>query len=90
MKENYYDFERKPKRNNCLEKKIDHSIDKCFKVTKQHSKTKYTSKDIVYFNNKVLKMENSVLFYLNHYYKKIQYYKFDIRIPKALHSVSLS
>jgi hypothetical protein len=87
IKENHFNFANKDLRTNSFVIRKEHPVDKHFKISKRHSKSSYNSKDIVYFNNKILTLKNSVVFYLNHFYQKIEYYKFNTTIPKTLHSV---
>ena len=87
LTENYYDFKRMFENFEFQDEKTLDPFEQKFKVAKKNCKAKYTTKDIVYYNNKVVSMKNSVLFYLNHFYKKMDYYKFNISIPKTLHSV---
>jgi hypothetical protein len=57
--------------------KFSQPLDKNFRIHKQADKYRFSIKDIIYFKNKQLKMTNSIVFYLNHFYKKEQYFKFD-------------
>ncbi len=87
LKEEYFNF-KEVKRNSIITlSTFHHPIDKYFRVNKKHDKNVFTKKDVVYFNNRFLKMSNSVLFYLNHYYQKTPYFKFNSNLKPIQHSV---
>lgn len=78
-KENYFDSKQKQEVNNQETSKttiISFPLDKHFKIIKKSDKNKYTIKDIIYYKNREIKMTNSIVFYLNHYYKKTEYFRF--------------
>ena len=60
-------------------KKIYYPIDKYFKITRKSDKNFYSNKDIVLFREKEIKLTNSILFYLNNYYKKEPFMKFKTK-----------
>ena len=55
-------------------------FDKYFRINKKIEKDKFTKKDIVYYNNSQIKMTNSIVFYLNNFYKKKDFFVFDTRL----------
>jgi hypothetical protein len=75
IKEDYFNFENKEIKSQ-MSLKLTTPLDKNFRIHKQSDKFKFSGKDIIYFKNKQLKMTNSVVFYLNHFYKKEPYFKF--------------
>ena len=60
-------------------KKMYYPIDKYFKITRKSDKNLYSKKDIVLFHEKEIKLTNSILFYLNNYYKKEPFIKFKTK-----------
>jgi hypothetical protein len=52
-------------------------LDKNFRIHKQSDKFKFSNKDIIYFKNRQLRLTNSAVFYLNHFYKKEPYFEFN-------------
>jgi hypothetical protein len=68
----YLDYEEKTK--NFIP--FDKNFKICLKVDKNH----FTKKDIIYYKNKEIKMTNSVVFYLNYFYKKEHYIRFNTKI----------
>ena len=82
LKEDFFNF---PDKNNKISKTmLNHPIEKYFRVNKKHDKNVFTKKDVVYFNNKHLKMNNSLLFYLNHYFLKTPFFKFQTGLKQTL------
>jgi hypothetical protein len=91
MKENYFTYLLNPKEIN---EKRDPGLvpaiaprenkyfinDKFIKITKKADKEKFTKMDIIYFNNSILKITNSVVFYMNNIYKKQCFFKFDTKL----------
>ena len=57
-------------------KQIHYPIDKNFKATRRVDRNIFTKKDIILYKGKEIKLTNSILFYLNNYYKKESYMKF--------------
>jgi hypothetical protein len=55
-------------------------FDKNFKICLKIDKNQFTKKDIIYYKNKEIKMTNSVVFYLNYFYKKEHYIRFNTKI----------
>lgn len=55
-------------------------FDKNFKICLKIDKNHFTKKDIIYYKNKEIKMTNSVVFYLNYFYKKEHYIRFNTKI----------
>lgn len=55
-------------------------FDKKFRISRKVDKNQFTKKDIIFYNNKELKMTNSIVFYLNHFYSKVPYIKFNTQI----------
>lgn len=55
-------------------------FDKYFRINKKIEKDKFTKKDIIYYNNTQIKMTNSIVFYLNNFYKKKDFFVFDTRL----------
>jgi hypothetical protein len=58
-------------------------FDKNFKICLKFDKNQFTKKDIIYYKNKEIKMTNSVVFYLNYFYKKEHYIRFNTKISDA-------
>jgi hypothetical protein len=55
-------------------------FDKKFRICRKVDKNHFTKKDIIYYKNKELKLTNSVVFYLNNFYKKEAYIRFNTQI----------
>ena len=55
---------------------INYPIDKYFKATRRVERNIFTKKDVILYKGKEIKLTNSILFYLNNYYKKETYMKF--------------
>ncbi len=55
-------------------------FDKYFRINKKTEKDRFTKKDIVYYNNTQIKMTNSIVFYLNNFYKKKEFFVFDTNL----------
>jgi hypothetical protein len=55
-------------------------FDKHFRVCRKVDKNIFTKKDIIFYRNKEVKMTNSIVFYLNHFYKKVPYIKFKTKL----------
>jgi len=55
-------------------------FDKNFRICRKADKNIFSKKDIIYYKSKEIKMTNSVVFYLNHYYKKVPYIRFNTQI----------
>lgn len=55
-------------------------FDKYFRINKKFEKEKFTKKDIVYYNNNQIKMTNSIVFFLNNFYKKREFFIFDTKL----------
>lgn len=87
LKEDYFNFKDLKSNSIVSLSTLYHPIDKYFRVNKKHDRNVFTKKDVVYFNNRFLKMSNSVLFYLNHYYQKSPYFKFNSNLQSIQHSV---
>ncbi len=87
LKEDFFNFKEVKINSVITLSTFHHPIDKYFRVNKKHDKNVFTKKDVVYFNNRYLKMSNSVLFYLNHYYQKTAYFKFNCNLKPIQHSV---
>lgn len=68
---------------NNLKKHTYIPFDKHFRISKKNDKNQFTKKDIIYYKNKELKMTNSILFYLNNFYKKEPYIKFNNQITSS-------
>jgi hypothetical protein len=66
-------------------------FDKNFKICLKIDKNQFTKKDIIYYKNKEIKMTNSVVFYLNYFYKKVHYIRFNTKIsdmkPKTVNII---
>lgn len=84
LKDDYFNFPEKKKTNTITQTKFNHPIDKYFRVSKKYDKNVFSKKDVVYFNNKYLKMTNSLLFYLNHYFQKMHFFKFETVLKHTL------
>lgn len=52
-------------------------FDKYFRINKKLEKDRFTKKDIIYYNNTQIKMANSIVFYLNNFFKKKEFFVFD-------------
>ena len=90
LKDEHFNFNETKRKSTLLlaKTKFYHPIDKYFRVNKKHDKNSFTKKDMVYFNNKHLKMTNSLIFYFNHYYQKTPFFKFSTILKHTLpHSV---
>jgi len=55
-------------------------FDKYFRINKKLDKEKFTKKDIIYYNNVQIKMANSIVFYLNNFYKKKEFFVLDTKL----------
>lgn len=55
-------------------------FDKYFRINKKTEKEKFTKKDIIYYNNTQIKMTNSIVFYLNNFFKKMEFFVFDTKL----------
>lgn len=55
-------------------------FDKYFRINKKAEKDKFSRKDIIYYNNTQIKMTNSIVFYMNNFYKKKNFFIFDTKI----------
>jgi len=55
-------------------------FDKHFRINKKNEKDRFTKKDIIYYNNTRIKMTNSIVFYLNNFFKKKEFFVFDTRL----------
>ena len=55
-------------------------FDKNFRICRKVDKNQFTKKDIIFYKNKEIKMTNSIVFYLNYYYKKEPYIRFNTQI----------
>jgi hypothetical protein len=80
VKENYFGFENK-KINEISNPMVQSFIpmDKNFRISKKLDKSQFTNKDIIFYKNKEIKMTNSIVFYLNHYYMKGEYFRFPTK-----------
>ena len=78
VKDDYYNFENKQiiKENFLSRQNIGVLHENKFKIFIKTDKSKFTKKDIIYLNNKEIRMTNSVIFYFNHFYRKNEYFKF--------------
>ena len=83
IKENHFNFDDK----SIMKKDFPayHSFTKIhfenkFKINKKINKKEFTNKDSIMFNNKDVRMTNSVLFYFNHFYKKYEFFKFNTKL----------
>jgi hypothetical protein len=77
LRENYFNFENKKVADN--KNLLGNSfipMDKNFRISKKLDKNQFTNKDIIFYKNKEIKMTNSIVFYLNHYYMKGEYFRF--------------
>jgi hypothetical protein len=80
LKENYYNFDnRKITENISPMTKTFIPMDKNFRISKKLDKNQFTNKDIIFYKNKEIKMTNSIVFYLNHYYMKGEYFRFPTK-----------
>lgn len=78
LKDNFYNFEQKRSVQSLQTNKKQHiPLDKNYKIQKKHDKTKYTTKDQIFYKNREVKMTNSIVFYLNHFYGKSEYFNFN-------------
>ena len=50
---------------------INYPIDKYFKATRRVERNIFTKKDVILYKGKEIKLTNSILFYLNNYFKKL-------------------
>lgn len=84
LKENFFNFETENKK--ILTKKSHNHFnipfEKKFVINKRTDKNVFTIRDVIYYNNREVKMTNSIVFYLNHYYKKEPYIRFNTKIRK--------
>jgi hypothetical protein len=55
-------------------------FDKYFRINKKVEKDKFTKKDIIYYNNSQIKMSNSIVYYMNNFYKKKEFFVFDTKL----------
>lgn len=58
------------------QKKVYFPIDKHFKATRRADRNTFTKKDVILYCGKEIRLTNSILFYLNYFYKKEPYIKF--------------
>ncbi len=69
-------------------------FDKNFKICLKLEKTHFTKRDIIYYKNKEIKMTNSVVYYLNNFYKKEHYIRFKTKIsntrPKTVRIINFN
>ena len=65
-------------------------MDKNFRISKKLDKNQFTNKDIIFYKNKELKMTNSIVFYLNHYYMKGDYFRFPAKQNEKPFTVKLT
>jgi hypothetical protein len=80
LKENYFNFDNKKITENLSPmNKTFIPMDKNFRISKKLDKNQFTNKDIIFYKNKELKMTNSIVFYLNHYYMKGEYFRFPTK-----------
>jgi hypothetical protein len=80
LKENYFTFENKRKLSNVSVK--SHNVtphDKKFKIHQKADPKHFTNRDIIYYNKKQITMTNSIVYYLNHFYMKGQYFEFPTK-----------
>jgi hypothetical protein len=80
LKENYFTFDNKRKLSNISIK--SHHItphDKKFKIHQKADPKHFTNRDIIYYNKKQITMTNSIVYYLNHFYLKGEYFEFPTR-----------
>ena len=61
-----------------------------FEFRQRNDFNRYTNLDIITLNSKNIKVTNSLVFYLNHYYKKQQYYRFINKSPENNNTVFLA
>jgi hypothetical protein len=64
-------------------------FNKNFEFKRRNNPDRYTKQDVVSFNSKYIQVSNSLLFYLNHYYKKQEYYSFINKCPETYITVLL-
>jgi hypothetical protein len=98
MRDDYFTFNKATKKNSTLflhqindENKNNSNIpqlinlpfEKKFRVTKKTDKNVFTLKDKIFINNREVKMTNSICFYLNHFYNKGVFYRFDTQITNV-------
>ena len=55
-------------------------FDKYFRISKKAEKDKFSRKDIIYYNNTQIKMTNSIVFYLNNFFKQKEFFRFDTKL----------
>lgn len=90
-KENYFTFDANTKRSSSLflgGKIRDYSVtnipfEKNFRIVKKNDKNQFTIKDKIFINNREVKMTNSIVFYLNNYYKKNEFFRFNTQISNV-------
>lgn len=66
----------------CSPRKKFIPFDKNFKISKKIDKNHFSIRDIIFYKNKEIKMTNSTVFYLNHFYKKEAYYRFNTKLTE--------
>jgi hypothetical protein len=85
IKEDYFNFSDKKLKSNLYE--IDKNdkfipIDKNFRIHSMLDKNKFTIKDSISYKNKKIIMRNSIVYYLNNYYRKELFYRFNTGTDK--------
>ncbi len=58
-------------------------FNKNYEFKRRNNLERYTKQDVVSFNSKYIQVSNTLLFYLNHYYKKQEYYSFINKCPET-------
>ena len=80
IKENYY------KENNIYTstvKEKSNVFNKNYEFKRRNNLQRYTKFDVISLNSKYTQVTNSLLFYLNHYFKKQEYYSFINTCPET-------
>ncbi len=88
FEDNYFDFERDSVKKSIEEKENLYNLN--FQFLKRCNKDNYTKNDIMKLKGKVVNITNSVLFYLNHFWKKEEYFHFNTNITNFIGTVKYS
>lgn len=75
LKEDYLD--NMPKQN--IKERKHYLFDKKFKIKSKKDKN-FTKSDIVYYKSSKIQLTNSVVYFLNHFFKKEEFFKFNKKI----------
>ncbi len=85
LEDNYFDFQKDNHKKSNEEKENLYNLN--FQFIKRSSKHNYTKNDLIKLKDKVVKITNSVLFYLNHYWKKEEYFHFNTNVTHFIGTV---